>query len=63
MHYFVNNVWTNLCIHKLLTKLLIIMNELLITIQKIVESYLQILLIAYECTNFSMAINRMFISG
>ena len=63
MHYFVNNVWIHLCIHKLLKKFLIIMNKLLITIQKIDDSYQQILLIAYECTNFLMDIDRKFISG
>ena len=50
-------------IHKLLTKFLIIMNKLLITVHKIVDSYQQILLIAYECTNFLMAINTKFIRG
>ena len=37
------------------------MNKLLITIHKMVGSYQQILLIAYECSNFFMAANRLFI--
>ena len=45
MHYVVNYVWINLGIHKVFKNLLIIMNKLLITIHKIVDSYQHILLI------------------